>query len=51
MRRGVPALPKCTDCNGTGRVPKRVETPAGYVTTHDTCPKCNGGGLMAPDAR
>lgn len=36
----------CTQCNGTGTVQQRRQTPMGVFATTTTCPKCGGRGKI-----
>ncbi len=36
----------CTQCNGTGQVQQRRQTPMGIFATTTTCPKCGGQGKI-----
>lgn len=38
------AFDKCTNCGGTGRIQKRVNTMLGQMVSETTCPVCNGSG-------
>ena len=42
--KGGEGKKKCDQCNGTGRVTQRVQTPFGAIAQQTACPTCGGEG-------
>ncbi len=42
--KGGEGKKKCAQCNGTGRVTQRMQTPFGAIAQQTTCPACGGEG-------